>query len=111
MSIKDQDSNTNPSCRLLNSSEDRVQLNDLNLLVGPTKTDYESLDSSKSLKILLNCSDGHGASITKWLTVNVKGKVADLNFLNVGLTKLSISTISWQDVLIHEQNRLLLAGK
>ena len=73
ISIEDEDSNTKPSCQLLNSSNDRVSLDGLNLLVGPTMTDYESLDL-KYLEILVKCSDGHGASISQWLTVNVDGK-------------------------------------
>ena len=44
ISIEDEDRNTKPSCQLLNSSNDRVSLNNLILLVGPTRTDYEILD-------------------------------------------------------------------
>ncbi|XP_046847658.1 protocadherin beta-9-like [Xenia sp. Carnegie-2017] len=61
----DEDKNTKTSCKLLDSSEDRVKLDLLTLLVGPRPTDYESLDSSKSLKINISCEDEFGMSINK----------------------------------------------
>jgi hypothetical protein len=69
----DQDSNTRASCRLLNSSNDRVSLSSNALVVGPTITDYESLGSSKSLQILMRCEDPYGASVTRWINLAVEG--------------------------------------
>jgi hypothetical protein len=69
----DQDSNTRASCRLLNSSNDRVNLISMILVVGPTTTDYESLDLSKSLQILMRCEDQYGASVTRWINLPVEG--------------------------------------
>ena len=71
----DEDRNTKTSCKLLDSSEDRVKLDSLTLLVGPRPTDYESLDSSKSLKINISCEDEFGMSINKLFVIPVKGKV------------------------------------
>ena len=71
----DQDSDTRASCRLLNSSNDRVRFQNMVLLAGPTATDYESLDSSKTLRILIECEDQHGASVTTWILLPVKGNL------------------------------------
>ncbi|XP_046847649.1 uncharacterized protein LOC124441247 isoform X2 [Xenia sp. Carnegie-2017] len=68
----DEDKNTKTSCKLLDSSEDRVKLDLLTLLVGPRPTDYESLDSSKSLKINISCEDEFGMSINKLFMIPVK---------------------------------------
>ncbi|XP_046847645.1 protein dachsous-like isoform X2 [Xenia sp. Carnegie-2017] len=68
----DEDKNTKTSCKLLDSSEDRMKLNLLTLLVGPRPTDYESLDSSKSLKINISCEDEFGMSINKLFVIPVK---------------------------------------
>ncbi|XP_028415344.1 protocadherin-23-like isoform X2 [Dendronephthya gigantea] len=73
--VVDEDSGSRASCRLLNSSNNRVKLKSGNLLAGSTETDYESLDSSKSLLIQMSCEDQHGASVTRWITV----PVADVN--------------------------------
>ena len=74
--VTDQDKDDSFSCRLLNSSNDRVTLKGLILLVGKTPTDYESLKKdAKFLNILLTCMDRDGASITKWLSVPVEGMV------------------------------------
>ena len=71
----DEDKNTKTSCKLLDSSEDRLKLDSLTLLVGPRPTDYESLDSSKSLKINISCEDQFGMSINKLFVIPVKGKI------------------------------------
>ena len=72
----DEDKNTRTSCQLLNTSNDRIQLKTLTtLLVGSTSTDYESLDSSKTLQILIKCQDQHGASVTRWISLPVQGNV------------------------------------
>ena len=73
--VIDEDKNTKPSCKLLDSNEDRVKLNSLTLLVGVHSTDYESLDSSKSLKINISCEDQYGMAINKLLVIPIKGKV------------------------------------
>ncbi|CAB4005469.1 hypoxia up-regulated 1-like, partial [Paramuricea clavata] len=83
----DQDSNTRASCRLLNSSNDRVNLISITLVVGPTSTDYESLGSSKSLQILVRCEDQYGASVTRWINLPVEestkwAKAYLINLLN-----------------------------
>lgn len=70
----DQDSNTKPSCKLLHSSNGRVRLTGLILLVG-SPTDYESLYPSKSLQIVVECSDQYGASVTRNISVPVEGNV------------------------------------
>ena len=72
----DQDSNTTASCQLLNTSNDRVQLVMMTLVVGPTATDYESLDSSKTLRILIKCEDQHGAAVESWIPLPVKGNIS-----------------------------------
>ena len=69
----DEDSATTASCQLLNSSNNRVTTRGLTLVVGRTKTDYESLDSSKTLQILIKCEDQHGAAVTRWLHLPVDG--------------------------------------
>ena len=71
----DQDSNTTASCQLLNTSNDRVQLVNMTLVVGPTVTDYESLDSFKTLWILIKCEDQHGAAVESWIRLHVKGDI------------------------------------
>ncbi|XP_046847458.1 cadherin-23-like [Xenia sp. Carnegie-2017] len=68
----DEDRNIKTSCKLLDSSEDRVKLDLLTLLVGLRPTDYESLDSSKSLKINISCEDEFGMSINKLFVIPVK---------------------------------------
>ena len=73
--VIDEDKNTKPSCKLLDSNEDRVKLNSLTLLVGANSTDYESLDSSKSLKINISCEDQYGIAINMLLVIPIKGKV------------------------------------
>ncbi len=74
----DQDSDTRASCSLLNTSNDRVSLTSLVLVVGSTMTDYESLDSSKTLQILLRCEDQHGASVTRLIRLPVEGNFGTL---------------------------------
>ena len=71
----DEDRDTKASCKLLDTSDDRVSYNNdaLALLVGGTMTDYESLDSSKELEIVIECQDEHGASVTSTLRLPVEG--------------------------------------
>ena len=90
----DQDSNTTASCQLLNTSNDRVQLVLMTLVVGPTATDYESLDSSKTLWILIKCEDQHGAAVESWICLPVKGNISGARVIgsfeiNVGTSPMS----------------------
>ena len=83
--VVDEDRDSRASCKLLNSSNNRVKLNSGNLLVGTVETDYESLDSSKSLSIQISCKDQHDASVTRWITLPVGGNFCDGEMLGIKL--------------------------
>jgi hypothetical protein len=89
----DEDRDTKASCKLLDTSDDRVSYNNdaLALLVGGTMTDYESLDSSKELEIVIECQDEHGASVTSTLRLPVEGNCGWL--WHSGYMKMNMVTV------------------
>jgi hypothetical protein len=75
ITLTDQDGDSTPICTLVDNAGGRVKLHAVKILVvGAIDTDYESSDD-KELRIKLNCSDGHNASVSKSFNI----KIIDVN--------------------------------